>query len=91
MRGLGGENAANGFLAVDRHLGGRQHARIDAADRCGAQEAAVADFGDDKADLVDVRVEQKKRRIRFSAADDAGERAGRGGDIFVEQTFGLFP
>lgn len=73
MRRLGGENAAHGLFAIDGHLGGRQHARVDAAHRRDAQEAAVAYLGDDKADFVYVRVEQHQRRVGPSAADDAGE------------------
>ena len=91
MRRLGGENAAHGFFAIDGHLGGRQHARVDAAHRRDAQEAAVAYLGDDKADFVYVRVEQHQRRVGPSAADDAGERAGRRGRDFVEQARSLFP
>ena len=53
-----GDDAVERLVCEQRDLAAEQHARIDAADRREADKAAVQHLGHEKADLVEMRVEQ---------------------------------
>lgn len=70
-----GNHAKQRFRSQDGHFAAEQHARVDAADWREAQEAAVQHLGDDKTDLIKMRVEQYGFGSRLRGDKDTGHGA----------------
>ena len=66
-----GDDAVERLVCEQRDLAAEQHARIDAADRREADKAAVQHLGHEKADLVEMRVEQHGLCVFASAGPEA--------------------
>ena len=72
VRRQAGNHAVYRLVRKDGDLAREQHARVDPADRRKAHKAAVQHLGDNKADLVEVRVQQDGLCV-FPAAFFTGE------------------
>ena len=76
VRRLTGNNTVQFPLrCADRDLCAQQHTRVNTADRLESQKSMVERLGDDKADLVEVRIQQDGLCVRFSRADTTDDVA----------------